>query len=73
MPAIDLERTNEPQFAILIWEDGRHVGSHSASDGLSARRCFAEVVARSKASPLARRVELYDGPDLIDSWPGEEG
>ena len=30
-------------------------------------------MSRYKGSPAQHRVELYDGPDMIEFWSSEEG
>jgi hypothetical protein len=73
MQAMGLDQSNEPRFKVLIWERGRHLTTHTAGDASRARRLFEAAVRRYQGSPINHRVELYDGPDLVDQWPSQEG
>ncbi len=39
----------------------------------SARVVILAPVARYRQSTITRRVELYDGPNLIDTWSSDDG
>lgn len=66
-------RPSEPRFNIIIWKNDKQVGTlrdHGASQAWSS---FGGAVARYRGSADSHRVELYDGPDLIEAWTSEEG
>jgi hypothetical protein len=68
---MDFDQSGEPRFRILVWENGKHVTTSTDGDANCARRLFVSAVDRSRGSMVNRRVELYDGPDLIEQWSSE--
>jgi hypothetical protein len=65
--------SDRPRFSVVISEDGRRVGTLWESNAIRARSNFGAAVARYRESTINHCVELYDGPDLIETWSGGEG
>ena len=72
MQETNFDQSSEPRFSILIWENGKHVGTLRNDNASRARSHFGGAVARYRVSPVQHRVELYDGPDVIEQWSSEE-
>ena len=70
---MNVDQSSEPRFRILIWENGKHVGTLRDDNASRANSHFGGAVARYKKSPVSHRIELHDGPDLIEIWSSEEG
>jgi len=69
----DENQDASPRYRILIWKDGLHTGT-LAMDGSPTPK-FLRVVAECTHTAFnggAYRVELFDGPDLIDQWASHE-
>ena len=73
MRETNADLSDRPRFSVVISEGGRRVGTLWESDSIRARSNFGAAVARYRELTITRRVELYDGPDLIDTWSSGEG
>ncbi len=70
---MNANQPSEARYSILIWKGAKQLGTLRDRNTTQARSNFGCAVARYKNSADSHRVELYDGPDLIDSWSTEEG
>lgn len=73
MRETNADLSDRPRFSVVISEDGRRIGALWESEAIRARSNFGAAVARYRQSTITRRVELYDGPNLIDRWSSDDG
>ena len=73
MQAMNFHQSIESRFKILVWEKGKLVITKDESDAIRAHQVFEFAVDRYGASPVCRRVELYDRTNMIGRWSSEDG
>ena len=71
---LGLNPSAEPRYSIMIFQEGRRIALHGEDDSLRARLLFDYAVKRYEQAGADRRIELYDGSDLVELWSrGEAG
>ena len=69
---MNFDQSSGPRYRVLVFADGRHTASVGENDPIRARQVYEFAIDRFAESPINRRVEFYDGPDLIDVWSRED-
>ena len=60
----------EPAFRVLTYRDGQHIITETLATEHAAWARFESAVemCRTRDDAHAHRVELYEGPDMLDGW-----